>query len=207
MFDLMRTLGDWRREISSDSTLDRESVDELEAHVLDAMERHLDAGMDPEAAFQKAVMQLGTSKAIQFEFQKLSSFPLGFMKSQNVDALSFRLLVVAVLLSAVAGPAVVRFGWSPACLYLSTLAMLARAAVEWHRAPEKWGRGLLWMAGMLLVYGFILPFWAKMHAIHGDAYTSVPFVDGGAILLNAAVTLCNPVITRLRGRMHRGLAS
>jgi hypothetical protein len=121
------------------------------------------------------------------------------MKTQNFDKLSFKLLLIAIVLSAVAAPVLVTAGLAPACLYLSTLALLARAVAEWHRAPGEWLRGLLWMAGMLLVYGLIMPFWAKMHVLHGDAYPSVPLVDAGAIFLNVAIALFRPLISRLGG--------
>ena len=121
------------------------------------------------------------------------------MKAQNIDKLSFKLLLAAVLLSAVAAPLLITTGFAPACLYLSTLALLARAFAEWHRASDEWLRGLLWMGGMLLVYGLIMPFWAKMHLLHGSAYPSVPLVDGGAILLNATIALVRPFISRVWG--------
>ena len=122
------------------------------------------------------------------------------MKTNNVDKLSLTLLAVAVLLAAVASPALVTSGLAPVTLYLSTLALLARAGVECYRAPGEWLRGLLWMAGMMVIYGVIMPFWAKMHALHGNAYPSVPIVDGGAMFLNAMVALIRPLTTRLLRR-------
>jgi hypothetical protein len=124
------------------------------------------------------------------------------MKIQNIEKLSFRLLLTAVLLSAVAAPVLINIGLAPACLYLSTLALLARAFAEWQRPGDEWARGLLWMLGMLLVYGLIIPFWIKTHLLHRDAYPSVPVVDVGAVLLNAAIPMIRPVLTWFGG--HRG---
>jgi hypothetical protein len=121
------------------------------------------------------------------------------MKTQNVDGLSLKLLSLAVLLSAVAAPMLATAGFASVCLYLSTLALLARAAVEWHRAPEEWLRGLLWMLAMLVTYAIIMPFWVKMHLRHGRAYPSVPLVDAGAVFLNAVIALIRPFINRLGG--------
>lgn len=121
------------------------------------------------------------------------------MKTQNIDRLSLKLLAAAVLLSAVAAPLALKVGLASACLYLSTLALLARAVAEWHRSPGEWARGVLWMGGMLLIYGLIIPFWSKVHLLHGNAYPFVPLVDAGAVVLNAAIALVRPLISRLGG--------
>jgi hypothetical protein len=129
------------------------------------------------------------------------------MKIQNIEKLSFRLLLIAVILSAVVAPVFVTLGFAPACLYISTLALLARAFAEWHRPGDEWARGLLWMGGMLLVYGLIIPFWIKMHLLHREAYPSVPVVDIGAVLLNAAIPIIRPVLTWFGGQRGGQLPS
>ena len=70
MFDLKQRVSEWRSRLKSSSGLNREVLDELEAHLIESYHR-LKAKHEEVKAFELAVAQLGQPKAIGNEFSKL----------------------------------------------------------------------------------------------------------------------------------------
>jgi hypothetical protein len=73
MFDLERNIRRLRRELALRLPLGREAVDELEAHLRDAVDESLAAGLTPEEAFRQAAARLGDLDMVAAEYAKLAS--------------------------------------------------------------------------------------------------------------------------------------
>ena len=123
------------------------------------------------------------------------------MKSLSPSKASLVLFLTAVGLFLLASPSTMTSApgpFTPVLLILSSLALLVRGAVEWFRPPGEWGKALLWMFVVLVVYGLICPFAAKLHAIHGSQYPTFIPLTISALLLNAIVPVVKAVMALLR---------
>jgi hypothetical protein len=119
------------------------------------------------------------------------------MKAICTHRLNHLLFGAAVIFALLANPAFAGSVLAIAFLYLSTVAILARAIAEWFRPQNQWLKGAGWGVVVMVAFGFILPFWAKLHALHGSAFPVLPALHAGAALLNLVVPL-------LKGLMGSG---
>ena len=71
MFDLDRSISEWRSEIAAAGITCPDTLDELESHMRDEVESQIRAGTAGEAAFTAAVQRLGQGGALNSEFKKL----------------------------------------------------------------------------------------------------------------------------------------
>ena len=113
--------------------------------------------------------------------------------------LSLLLLVTALalaLLSIVMAPGIPGI----VIVYLSTLAILVRALVEWFRPPGDWWQGIGWGILIMIAYGFILPAWAKFYNAHGSTFPLVPVGHVLAAGLNLVVPVVKVLVERVRPR-------
>jgi Cytochrome C assembly protein len=72
MFELERSLEQWRRSLAALPGLTADAVAELESHLRDEIQRQQEAGCEPEQAFARAVDKLGTPQALAREFTKVA---------------------------------------------------------------------------------------------------------------------------------------
>ncbi len=85
-------------------------------------------------------------------------------------------------------------------VYLSTLAILARAVTEWFRPPGGSLKGIGWGVFIMVAYGLILPAWAKFYNVHGSLYPLVPVGHVLAAGLNLLVPLMKGLMEGVRRR-------
>src|SRR5262245_54917235 len=72
MHNLEQLIADWRKTMTTRGSVGRETLDELENHLRENVERLVGSGMNDVEAFQCAVTQLGSPPKIASEFQKLN---------------------------------------------------------------------------------------------------------------------------------------
>lgn len=92
MFNLNEAIARWRQELLSEGLTRTAYLEELEGHLREDMEQAAGAGVNPEAAFERAVRQLGDRKALAAEFQKAA-------KAQRRHILRRGLACAAVVLA------------------------------------------------------------------------------------------------------------
>ena len=73
MFDLNRAIKAWRQKMSARGITSPEVLDELEAHLLEDIERRTTAGADAQAAFEAATEAVGQPELLRGEFAKLDA--------------------------------------------------------------------------------------------------------------------------------------
>src|SRR2546423_2412670 len=69
-FELNRAIHDWRRGLAKSPALQRDSLDELEAHLKDSIATLTEKELSEEEAFMIAVRRCGTEQQLQTEFSK-----------------------------------------------------------------------------------------------------------------------------------------
>jgi hypothetical protein len=70
MSKLDQNIKEWRRQMSAGGISTREMLDELEAHLRDAVAEQIRSGLSLEQAFDLAVQQIGSAEALKAEFAK-----------------------------------------------------------------------------------------------------------------------------------------
>src|SRR5262245_56028081 len=76
MFDLEQEIRRWRRQMGNRLPFRPEAIDELEAHLREAVAQRRAAGAEPQGAWTAALAQLGSPKAVAAEYCKLSTIAL-----------------------------------------------------------------------------------------------------------------------------------
>jgi hypothetical protein len=118
------------------------------------------------------------------------------MKTTGLNPLSHLLLAAAIGAALLANPGLIGHGPAVICVALSTLALIARAVVEWLRPPGESLKAIAWGVGILVAYGLIMPVWAKAHLINDSASPIVPFLLGAPVFLNTLVPLLKAILDR-----------
>jgi hypothetical protein len=77
------------------------------------------------------------------------------------------LLAIATLSGVVAGSLGARgeTGLGAALAYFSLTILLLRGITEIFRPANQWLRALVWGGAVFVIYGFIMPVWAKVHIV------------------------------------------
>jgi len=99
MHNLEQLIAEWRKTMMTEPNVGRETLDELENHLRENVDRLVRSGMTEPEAFQRAVTQLGGAPAIAAEFQKLDQstwLPAKVITGTGVAAA----LAMAILLTA-----------------------------------------------------------------------------------------------------------
>lgn len=73
---IQQSLEKWKQELTSHG-LDADSIEELEAHLEEAIADHCEQGLSEEEAFAAASLQIGSVKSIGVEFRKEESLLVG----------------------------------------------------------------------------------------------------------------------------------
>lgn len=71
MFDLEKSIAQWRRQMLGAGIKAPESLDELENHLREEVEKQIKLGQTPERAFEIAVDQIGRPALLKVEFAKV----------------------------------------------------------------------------------------------------------------------------------------
>ena len=77
MFDLQKSLTDWRRQMLAAGIKTPAPLEELESHLHEEIGRLVEAGLDEQSAFHAAVQKIGPAPALQNEFEKARARRLG----------------------------------------------------------------------------------------------------------------------------------
>jgi hypothetical protein len=72
MFDLEKSIEEWRRQMQAAGFKDPGLLAELESHLLDEVEAQMKSGVAAQDAFDKAVEHMGQARALKQEFKKIA---------------------------------------------------------------------------------------------------------------------------------------
>jgi hypothetical protein len=75
MFDLQKSINDWRLQMLAAGVKHPTPLDELELHLREEIERLTESGLDEPAAFTAAVKNLGLAQSLCDEFKKVEATP------------------------------------------------------------------------------------------------------------------------------------
>jgi putative ABC transport system permease protein len=70
MFDLEKAISQWKKSLRKNPALEEGYIDELESHLRDVVDEHLELGISPEGSFNYAVEQLGDAYELGNQFYK-----------------------------------------------------------------------------------------------------------------------------------------
>jgi len=71
VFDLERSIAEWRNQMLAAGIKFPVPLDELEIHLREEIERQVRSGLNPQQAFEAAAQQIGEAKAVKSEFNKI----------------------------------------------------------------------------------------------------------------------------------------
>ena len=71
MFDLEKAIADWREQMRS-GVSNRETLNELESHLRDDIEKEMRTGLNSQQAFELAVERIGGAHHLKCEFAKVN---------------------------------------------------------------------------------------------------------------------------------------
>jgi hypothetical protein len=80
MFDLEKSIADWRKQLLTAGLKTPALVEELESHLRNEIERQMKSGVNSQRAFQEAVQQIGAPDALRNEFQRANALTVGQKK-------------------------------------------------------------------------------------------------------------------------------
>ena len=70
MFDLEKSIADWRRQLLAAGIKTPVPLEELESHLREEIERQAKSGLDEQKAFEISVQRVGQPKVLNSEFKK-----------------------------------------------------------------------------------------------------------------------------------------
>jgi hypothetical protein len=70
MFNLEQAIKDWRQRLLAAGVENPETLEELESHLREDIERQLRSGANEPGAFERAVRQMGSGRQLKTEFTK-----------------------------------------------------------------------------------------------------------------------------------------
>lgn len=73
MFNLEKSIVEWRRQMLN-AGLSASTLDELQSHLREEVERQIQSGASEQEAFQRTVLQIGQAKELKKEFAKAGNF-------------------------------------------------------------------------------------------------------------------------------------
>jgi hypothetical protein len=73
MFDLEKSIAEWRHQMLAAGIKTPVPLEELESHLRDEIERQAESGLSPAKAFRAAVQKIGAAQGIQSEFRKVEA--------------------------------------------------------------------------------------------------------------------------------------
>jgi hypothetical protein len=70
MFEIEQSVADWRQQMLAAGIRSPVPLEELESHLREQVERHMQAGFSAQTAFECAVKLIGPGDALKGEFEK-----------------------------------------------------------------------------------------------------------------------------------------
>jgi hypothetical protein len=77
MFDLEKSIAEWRKQMLAAGIKTPALVEELESHLRNEIERQMKSGINSQLAFEESVQQIGPPDALRSEFQKANALTVG----------------------------------------------------------------------------------------------------------------------------------
>src|SRR5271154_1032901 len=77
MFDLEKSIADWRKQMLAAGVKTPVPLEELEIHLREEIERQMKSGLNEQKAFEISVQQIGQSEKIEIEFKKIERAFMG----------------------------------------------------------------------------------------------------------------------------------
>src|SRR5271155_3701796 len=71
MFDLEKSIADWRKQMLAAGIKTPVPLEELEIHLREEIERQMNSGTNPQQAFENSVQQMGHADELKGEFKKI----------------------------------------------------------------------------------------------------------------------------------------
>lgn len=119
---------------------------------------------------------------------------LEHMRTMSINNLSHLFLAAALCCAVLTSPTPAGPRLSTLFLYLSIATLLGRAIVEWFRPPSEWLKAIGWACVVFVAYGIIMPFWAKLHGMYGDAFRIIPGFVMTALAANFLVPVFKTIV-------------
>ncbi len=71
MFNLEKSIAEWRRQMLAAGIKTPAPLEELEIHLREEIERQMKAGLNEQKAFNSAILKIGQARALKTEFKKV----------------------------------------------------------------------------------------------------------------------------------------
>ena len=71
MFDLEKSIADWRNQMLAAGIKTPVPLEELEIHLREDIEKQIQSGTNPQQAFESSVQQIGHADELEAEFKKI----------------------------------------------------------------------------------------------------------------------------------------
>jgi hypothetical protein len=166
MFNLEHAIAEWRQQMVEGGIDSSTTLDELEGHLRDEVERQTKFGTDASHAFANAVKRIGPPTTIKAEFKKVeTSIPRWFMRYYCGWVPVFYLCLASyILLKAPMSSGERASGFAAVWLF----CLLIRRVPQYHRflpvisnrrlrLAIQFGCFLIWMAPVGVFVNLILP--------------------------------------------------
>src|SRR4051794_12071260 len=95
MPDLESQIASWRSDMRASGIKSSETLDELEDHLRDDIERRMKLGAESQRAFEMGAESIGKPRSLRSEFQKLKLFET--MSSSTHRRLQHTLVIIAMI--------------------------------------------------------------------------------------------------------------
>lgn len=165
MFDLEQALSKWRQQMAADGIVRSELLDELESHLRDDVDQRLRRGLSGEQAFELAVQELGSSKALKNEFERIGVIrepAAGVRRMLFLERdimLPIKAIVILMLLYffytsywlgvvTTTEDGVIQFAQRAVWLYTSLSLAMAVLLLGSRRLPLLWLRGVIFSSSL-----------------------------------------------------------
>jgi len=178
MFELEKSITEWRRQMLAAGIKTPVPLEELESHLREDTERQMKSGLNEQEAFRSAVQTIGQGKALKIEFKKTHRgnshrqlawvawilFAISFLLPAYDQIWGWRCALVSA--TAVSWDFTPRGDWESIHLSVLTLANLLMIVSPFllprflqNTRSLKWLRGSIFLA-LALVWSFLLIWFA-----------------------------------------------
>ena len=98
MFELERSIAEWRRQMLAAGIKTPALLEELESHLREEIERQIKSGLNGQEAFDCAVQKIGRTTALKTEFMKVGEINTGkYMNTTKLKPLGIGLAFGAII--------------------------------------------------------------------------------------------------------------
>jgi hypothetical protein len=161
-----------------------------------------DASRSGRCGWMRFVAAVGSDFFSSIIQENLSSTNIMIRQLASTTKLPGILLVTAVLLGLISCN-LAASGHTPvaaALAYASLLTLVGRGFAELYRSPQQWLRGMIWAGLIFVIYGFIMPLWARFHLVPASESGWIVILLFAGLGLNLLVPIGKAIIA-LRARI------